>query len=141
MGSEVGVVEWVGNPEQQDVVSSILQEAPRGLDIVFECCGQQAALDQAIALLRPGGTLMILGIPEVDTVSFQPESLRRKELTIVNVRRQRRCVQPALDFIGKHREKIDQLITHRFDFSESEAAFKLVSGYRDGVVKAMIEFS
>ena len=132
---------WAGNPLTQDVVSEILREMPLGLDVVFECCGQQEALDHAVEILRPGGTLMVVGIPEVDVVSFRPERIRRKELTIINVRRQRGCVEPALDMIGRHRAEVDQLITHHFGFDESKEAFDLVADYEDGVVKAMIEFS
>ncbi len=131
---------WVGNPDREDVVATIFQREPEGLDVVYECCGQQEAIDNAIDLLRPGGTLMLIGIPEVDQVSFAPERMRRKELTIVNVRRQRGCVQPALDLIDRHRSQIDELITHHFPFSETKAAFDLVADYRDGVVKAMIDF-
>lgn len=131
---------WTGNPATQDVVAEILQRNPLGLDVVYECCGQQDALDQAIEILRPGGTLVMIGIPEVDAIRFRPERIRRKEITITNIRRQRGCVQAALDLISKRPEDIDQLITHRFPFSESKAAFDLVADYRDGVVKAMIDF-
>lgn len=131
---------WAGNPLQEDVVAAVLEREPLGLDIVFECCGQQEALDHAVEMLRPGGTLMLVGIPEVDLVSFQSDRMRRKELTIKNIRRQRGCVQAALDLIGQRPADIDQLITHRFGFTEADAAFDLVANYRDGVVKAMIEF-
>jgi L-iditol 2-dehydrogenase len=131
---------WVGNPLHEDVVSAILAKAPLGMDIVFECCGQQEALDQAVELLRPGGKLMIIGIPEVDRISFDPGQIRRKEITTVNVRRQCGCVEAALDMVGQHRADVDAIITHRFPFSETKAAFDMVADYRDGVVKAMIEF-
>jgi L-iditol 2-dehydrogenase len=36
---------------------------------------------------------------------------------------------------------VQDLITHRFPFAETDAAFDLVANYRDGVVKAMIEFA
>jgi hypothetical protein len=32
------------------------------------------------------------------------------------------------------------MVTHRFDFQDSKQAFDLVAGYRDGVMKAMIDF-
>ena len=130
---------WVGNPLQQNVVAEILQREPQGLDIVFECCGQQEALDQAVELLRPGGKLMIVGIPEAERISFDPDFTRRKELAIVNVRRQRGCVPRALELIGLYPDVASRLITHRFGFAETPAAFDLVAHYRDGVVKAMIE--
>lgn len=131
---------WAGNPRNEDVVIAILKREPLGLDVVFECCGQQAALDQAVDLLRPGGKLSIIGIPEVDEVHFEPEKIRRKEITILNVRRQRGCVESSLALISKQQGAIADLITHRFQFAETKDAFDMVANYRDGVVKAMIEF-
>lgn len=32
------------------------------------------------------------------------------------------------------------MLTHRFSFSRTLEAFEWVAGYRDGVVKAMIDF-
>jgi len=132
---------WVGNPTECDVAREVLRREPHGLDIVFECCGQREALDQAVDLLKPGGKLMVIGIPETDRVSYCPHTLRRKEITIEHVRRQRGCVPEALELIGQRRSEIDRLITHHFPFEETAEAFDLVAGYRDGVVKAMIEFS
>ena len=131
---------WAGNPKQLDVVDKVLEHVSLGLDIVFECCGQQDALDQAVDMLKPGGKLVIIGIPEVATITFKPERIRRREITLINIRRQRECVQPALDLIAKHQAAVDGMITHHFGFSESKAAFDMVADYRDGVVKAMIEF-
>ena len=55
--------EWTGSPLRADVVAEILSLEPLGLDLVFECCGKQEALDQAVRLLKPGGTLVVVGIP------------------------------------------------------------------------------
>ena len=93
----------------EDLCPPFSQHVPLGLDVVFECCGQQEALDQAVALLRPGGKLMIIGIPEADHVRFDPDQCRRKEITIVNVRRQRGCVQTALDLIESHQADFDDV--------------------------------
>lgn len=131
---------WTGNPTRQDVVHDIAALEPGGLDVVFECCGQQEALDQGIELLRPGGRLLIVGIPEVDRVSFSIDSLRRKELTVQNVRRQNHCVQPTLDALAANTMNVDYFVTHRFPVGRVAEAFDIVAGYRDGVIKAMIDF-
>jgi len=110
------------------------------LDFVYECCGKQEALDQAIRLLKPGGKLLIVGIPEVDRVSFSIDLLRRKEIAIQNVRRQNHCTQRALDGIADKTYCVDSFATHRFPFAQTKQAFDLVADYRDGVVKAMVDF-
>ncbi len=132
---------WTGNPDRGDVVAAITEREPLLLDTVFECCGQQEAVDQAVDLLKPGGRLMMVGIPEVDRISLVIDKARRKELCLQNVRRQNHCMQAALDLISEGTVNVDPLITHRFSFAESQRAFDLVQAYRDGVIKAVVRLS
>lgn len=129
---------WVGNPTKEDVASAILQRQPLGVDVVYECAGQQETIDQAVEILKPGGRLMLIGIPREDRVSFAIDKIRRKEISIVNVRRQNKCTAAAIDLLASGRGHADFMVTHRFDLDQVQEAFELVAGYRDGVVKAMI---
>lgn len=128
------------NVAHTDIVAEVSASKPHGLDVVFECSGEPEALEQAAQLLKPGGTLLLAGIPESRRVSFDISLLRRKELTIKNVRRQNDCTQAAIDVLGSGKVDLDPLVTHHFRFGESQSAFELVGGYRDGVVKALVHF-
>ena len=129
------------NPDKEDVVGKITEKVPELLDVVFECCGQQDAIDNAVDLLKPGGKLMIIGIPEFERWSFPVDKSRHKELCIQNVRRQNEAVQPALDMMAAGEVSIAAMTTHRFPFEKSKEAFDLVAAYGDGVMKAMIDFN
>jgi L-iditol 2-dehydrogenase len=131
---------YTGNPDKQDIVREIITQEPLLLDAVFECCGQQEAMDQAVGLLKPGGKLMIIGIPEFDRWSLDANEARRKDITLRNVRRQNNCTEEALEMIASGKVNIDPMITHRFTFDQTTDAFNLVAEYRDGVMKAMIDF-
>ncbi|MBN2018902.1 MAG: alcohol dehydrogenase catalytic domain-containing protein [Sedimentisphaerales bacterium] len=131
---------WAGNPDRQNIVEDILRLEPNGVDIACECAGRQETVDEAIDLLRPGGKLMLVGIPRFERFSFPADKIRRKEITIINVRRQNRCTQTAIDLVASGKAKIDFLITHRFKLDETKSAFDLVADYRDGVIKAMVQF-
>lgn len=131
---------WTGHGTRDPVVKEIAAREPLMLDAVFECCGEQAAIDQAVSLLKPGGTLVIVGIPRVDRISFAMDVVRRHELTLVNIRRQAHCVQPTLDLMISGAIRGEFMITHRFPFEKTAEAFDLVAGLRDGVIKAMIDF-
>jgi len=131
---------WAGNPESEDVVKVIQEAEPGGLDVVFECAGQPETVDQAIDLLKPGGKLMLIGIPRVDSLELPIHTMRRKEITLVNVRRQNECTQMALDWMAQGRVQVDFMKTHVFPMARTGEAFDLVAGYGDGVIKALIEF-
>ena len=131
---------WTGNPDKTDVVADVAAAEPLLLDVVFECCGQQEAVDQAIDMLKPGGKLMIIGIPEFDRWSFSVDKMRHKEITVRNVRRQNNCVEKSLEMMENGKVDVSLMPTHRYKFDDTKAAFDLVTEYKDGVMKAMIDF-
>jgi threonine dehydrogenase-like Zn-dependent dehydrogenase len=128
------------NPLRDNVIDKLLGQEPLALDIVYECCGQQETFDQAIDLLKPGGKLIGIGIPEFDTWSVNVEKTRRKEITIRFIRRQVDCVELSLELMQTGKIDVSNMVTHRFPFEQAKDAFDLVAGYRDGVMKALIEF-
>lgn len=81
---------------------------------------------------------MLVGIPETDEISFPIHELRRKEITIINIRRQIHCTQKAIDLLDRRQINMDSMATHRFRLEETQKAFDLVANYRDGVMKAII---
>jgi threonine dehydrogenase-like Zn-dependent dehydrogenase len=91
-----------------------------------------------VEVLKPGGGLFIIGIPGGDRVSFDAHALRRKELSLHNVRRQRFCVREAIDLIRNKQVDVSFLATHRFALKDARQAFELAAGYRDGVLRAII---
>jgi L-iditol 2-dehydrogenase len=129
-----------GNPDKEDIAEIFMNKVPAGLDVVFECCGQQEAFDQAVEILKPGGRLVVVGIPEFDQWSMNVEKTRRKEISLQFIRRQVDCVEPVLEMMQNGSIKIENMITHRFAFTDTREAFDLVAAYKDGVMKAMIDF-
>lgn len=137
--------DWTGSvvkdraADADGVMEGILQQRPLGVDVAFECSGDPTCVDQAARLLRPGGTLVLVGVPTERETSFDSHRMRRRELTVRNVRRQNGCVAPAIRLVAEGRIDVRPLLTHHFPLDRIGEAFELVAGYRDGVIKAMIE--
>lgn len=127
------------NPDREDVAKTF-EKPGKGIDIVFECCGQQDALDTAFKIVKPGGKVVIVGIPEFDRWSFTADLARRKEITLIHVRRQNGCTEETLELMREKKVDGSKMITHRFSLDDTQKAFDLVSRYEDGVMKAMIDF-
>ena len=99
-------------------------------------------------LPRPGGggapagrNAGIGGNPFGPAREFRHPRRARKELRLLNVRRQRGCVAAAIELIRSGRIDARPLLTHGFPLERIGEAFELVAGYRDGVVKAVIDLS
>jgi L-iditol 2-dehydrogenase len=128
-------------PEAGGAASGIHAAAHGGTDVAFECAGTQEAIDDAARMLKPGGTLVLIGIPEgADRVTYDPHLMRRREINVINVRRQNRMVERAIALLGRRRDASSVLITHRFPASEATRAFSLVQRKEDGAIKVLLKF-
>lgn len=123
--------------EETRVVTATQDDAePAGsdldLDVAFEAAGEDAAIDDAIHASRPGGRLILVGIPGDERTSFVAESARRKELTIRLCRRMRATDLPrAIDLLANELAPTS-LVSGRFDLTRAAEAFATLAT-RDGV--------
>ncbi len=78
------------------------------------------------------------GIPSERTLTLEFHVMRRKELTLYNVRRSNRESQAALELLRQHRERFAPMITHTRPLEKIGEAFAIFAAYADGVGKMMI---
>jgi L-iditol 2-dehydrogenase len=126
--------------ERGDAVAAVIEATSgRGVDIAIECAwSDEDALGQAIGMLRPGGRLVVVGIPDDDRMVLRHSTARRKGLTIAMCRRMKHTYPRAIALAGSGRIDLGGLITHRFPLDAAQEAIALAADYRDGVVKAIV---
>jgi L-iditol 2-dehydrogenase len=130
---------FIVNPDKDNVEEVVKANERFLLDVVFEASGDQKAVTNAIKILKPGGKLVLVGIPPSAQYTFDMDLMRRKELTVINVRRQNHCVEEAIELVVSGKIDVEKMVTHHFPLDKTPVAFDLVEGYKDGVIKAMIE--
>jgi len=111
-------------------------------DIVLEATGVTAGLAAAGALVRPFGTLCVVGYHHAGDAKMDM-SLWYKAVTIVNGfcpdrTRLMRAMSEALDLIARHRFSYAPLITHKFPLADVDSAYELMDARADGFVKAVL---
>lgn len=109
----------------------------RGVHVAFDAAGVQEAIDDAFAAVRPGGNVILAGIPQDDRTSFSASIARRKGLTIKLVRRMKHTYPRAIELVSKGLVDVRLLVTHRFSLEQSVEAFR-VAQRREGL-KIIIE--
>jgi L-iditol 2-dehydrogenase len=112
------------------------------LDIVLEATGVTPGLKTAAALVRPFGTLCVVGYHHAGDAPMDMD-LWYKGATIVNgfcpeQPRLMRAMSDALDLIARHRFSYAPLVTHRFGLGDVDRAFALMEDRADGFVKAVL---
>ena len=99
----------------------------QGLDVIFEAAGENAAVELAVAAARPGGKVILVGIPPDDRTSFTASVARRKGLTIKLVRRMKLTYPRAIQLVQSGKVDVRSLVTHTFPLDEAAEAFALAA--------------
>ena len=95
-----------------------------GVDVAFEVAGEDAAVAAAIELVRPGGRVVLVGIPDGDRTSFPAAATRRKGLTILIARRMKASDLPrAIRLVDAGRIDLHGLVSERRPLLEWQEAF------------------
>jgi L-iditol 2-dehydrogenase len=109
-----------------------------GLDVAFEVAGDDDAVATAIDTLRPGGVLVLVGIPTDDRTSFAAAAARRRELTIALSRRMRaRDLERAIALAARGDVELASLVSERFPLARGAEAFAALDERRG--LKVVVE--
>jgi L-iditol 2-dehydrogenase len=110
----------------------------RGVDVVFEVSGEVAAVESAIAVARPGGRVVLLGIPPDDRTTFTASIARRKGLILLLSRRSTPdAFRRAVELAGSHTIDLASLVTLCVPLADVATAFDALAN-RTGL-KVIVE--
>jgi len=126
--------------DQEDPVARIQKEtAGRGVDVAIEAAWADHSVQQAAEMTRPGGRVVLVGIPSDDRLLLKHSTARRKGLTLKLCRRMKHTYPRAIQLVERGRLDLRGLVSHRFPLRRAGEAFALNAAYRDQVVKVIIE--
>ena len=111
----------------------------RGVDCAIDCAAGEHTTSQAIQIARNAGRVVLTGIHATPSVSLDGSAMRRKELTIFNVRRSNHETQEALELLQAHTDWFAPVLTHAKPIERIDDAFAIASQYRDGVGKMVVK--
>jgi L-iditol 2-dehydrogenase len=95
-----------------------------GVDVAFEAAGTDDAVADAIASVRPGGRVVLVGIPDGDRTSFEASVARRKGLTLLLCRRMKPdSLTRAIELAEDGRVDLSLLVGERYPLPAWEQAF------------------
>jgi L-iditol 2-dehydrogenase len=99
------------------------EPAGDGVDTAFEVAGTDDAVDAAMTVVRPGGRVVLAGIPDGDRTSFRASVARRKGLTIAMSRRMNDAYPRAIALAASGRVDLGSLVTRTAPLTEVADAF------------------
>lgn len=111
-----------------------------GADVVFECSGSPKAWEKIMDLPRPGGAIVVVGLP-VEPVAVDIAAASTKEVRIENVFRYAHQYDRAIALIASGKVDLKPLISETFAFEDAIKAFDRAVEARPSDVKLQIKVS
>jgi len=133
--------EWPGELGASPLGASYeeLLEAGVEADVVFECSGDNAAVEQAMRLARPAGRVIVVGIPHPDEVRFDSTVPRRRELTVTFSRRSRDTLDEAIDLIASGAVDLAALPVRQYALDQTAEAMEATAARPGDMLRAIVE--
>lgn len=93
-----------------------------GVDLVIEAAGTAEAVGHALELVRPGGRIVLTGLPHAPT-TIRAFDLVRRELQLLGSMIYQDEFGEAMQLLAAGRVRTDALVTHRFGLDAIGEAF------------------
>jgi L-iditol 2-dehydrogenase len=127
------------NTQRENLSEAVLRVfGPDRADLILECVGAQATIDQAIENARKGTTIVVVGVfgekPRVDLGLVQDHELNLAGTLMY----QRSDYERAIELVERGAMHLDKMITHRFDFRSYPEAYEAIEASNGEYMKVMI---
>lgn len=130
----------VWEPDAASRARTVAERFPqRGADVVVECSGAGGAAREAVRLVRPGGTAVLLGVPAAEE-PFDGLDLVVREKTVVGSAAHMwdDDVAVAVGLLAAGEIEVAPLISRLVALEEAPRAFELLAGAEAGIVKILV---
>jgi 2-desacetyl-2-hydroxyethyl bacteriochlorophyllide A dehydrogenase len=127
------------NPAKESLQEIVMETTGgAGVDVTFECAGQQSTLDQAFALTRAGSRISLIG-HYGQTPSFIIEPLVMRSMSVFAPMPGHLFFEECVRLVQEGTIDLQQLVSHYYPIEQAQAAFETASDV-EASVKVLFTF-
>ncbi len=128
------------SPREEPLEEAVRALCPGGVDYLIDATGSAAAVQEALPLLRRGGTFMAFGIcPEEERLSLSLNWFYRQQVRFLTSRRPPREMARAVALAERGGIEAERLVTGLYPLPSAAQAFRRFFEARDREIKMAIE--
>ncbi len=128
-GLKFGKIDEVFDATNKDVINKALKKSHGGFDKVIECCGNQYAVSEAIMCVKPGGTVVLVGV-STGNISVPIVASVMKEANLQGaIAYTEQEFETCIDLIAKKKIDVEKYIDQKVPLEKVQDSFlDLTSG-------------
>lgn len=127
------------NAKKSDPVAAILELTEgKGADVVFEAAGTVPTAQQAVAAVKRGGAIALIGLGTQDRFEMPVTDIICKEVRLSGQFRYANLYPPAIELVASGAVDLKSMITHRYPLAKLPEAMAACAQGDPKAVKTMI---
>ncbi|MNI44107.1 Sorbitol dehydrogenase [compost metagenome] len=127
------------NVKKEDALAVIRQLTDgAGVDVAWETAGSPQALQSALASVRRGGRLAVIGLPAQDQIPLNVPLIADSEIDICGIFRYANTYPQGIEFLASGNLDTAALITDRYPLAETRAAMERAIHNKSGSLKIIV---
>jgi len=124
--------------EDINILNKINNIAQRGVDVAIEAAGEVITCQQAISMVKKGGTVVLIGQSEKNKFDLDVNSIITKELDIKGIFRYANMYQTCIDLVNSKKINVKNMVSKHFNLDETLQALKYADENKANSIKTMI---
>ncbi len=127
------------NARGQDALKEILNFTDgKGVDVAIEAAGHPKTLQDALACLRRGGKMLMVGLPAQDSIPFNVPEIVDKEVDIYGVFRYANTYPKGIEILSSGIADVKSLVTGKFTLEQTAQALEEARVNKSKHIKIMV---
>lgn len=124
---------------KKDIMMEVMQDTEMGFDIVIECCGNEKAVTSSLLMVKPGGTIVLVGVA-TGPISIPTVVAVMNELTIKGViAYTKEEFKTCIDLISSNQISVMKFIDDIIPLEKVQSAYERLMSGNDSAVKILVD--
>ncbi len=120
---------------QEDTIEKLVERSDGGFDIVFDCCGNSAAVSEAILATRPGGKIILVGV-STEPVTIPTVVTVMGEISMIGaIAYTEQEFDTCIGLIASKKLNVKKYVDEVIRLDEANEAFVRLTSGKDDAVK------
>lgn len=134
----LGVADAWYNALDEDLVPKMMEKTHGGFDVVIECVGNSPAVNSALSMVKPGGTVVLVGVAS-DAIPTYTVMAVMKELVVQGaIAYTYDEFKSCIDMIAEKKIDVMKFVSDIVPLADTQKAYERLTSGTDSAIKIMV---
>lgn len=130
--------EWL-DAKDPKMIENMINKTKGGFDYVIDCCGNAPAVTTALSIVKPGGTVILVGV-SLEQITIPTVVAVMRELTVKGaIAYTKDEFKTCIDLIANKQINVSQFVDEIVSLEEVQSSYERLTNGTDEAVKIIVD--